>query len=189
LTPVFAKHLEAQLRQAGINSQASFAATIRSRMRKMLSDIKVGMKDWRDDSRCVVPHEFQHDDLKDHRGKHLVDAYQATLLRRTEQPLFLLRAMSQCGTLDDDAIDQWLRSEVIGPFEQTIRRIVGYLDGVVTGDRPQYELLDTAEHECVVLLQECSAVDIVGRYDGDNVRYREAHRRNFNQLFIRLFCL
>jgi superfamily II DNA/RNA helicase len=35
----------------------------------------------------------------------------------------------------------------------------------------------------VVLLQECSALEIVGRYDGENARDREAHRRNFNQLF------
>jgi ERCC4-related helicase len=40
-----------------------------------------------------------------------------------------------------------------------------------------------AERECVVLMEECSSVDIVGRYDGANVLYREAHRRNFNQLF------
>jgi len=39
-----------------------------------------------------------------------------------------------------------------------------------------------AERECVVLMEECSSVDIVGRYDGANVLYREAHRRNFNQL-------
>jgi superfamily II DNA/RNA helicase len=40
-----------------------------------------------------------------------------------------------------------------------------------------------AERECVVLMEQCSSVDIVGRYDGANVRYREAHRRNFNDLF------
>jgi len=30
----------------------------------------------------LVPAEFQHEDLKDHRGKHLVDAYQETRMRR-----------------------------------------------------------------------------------------------------------
>jgi superfamily II DNA/RNA helicase len=50
-------------------------------------------------------------------------------------------------------------------------------------ERPRDELVDMAERECVVLLQECKTIDIVGRYDGDKVRDREAHRRNFNQLF------
>ena len=184
LTPFFARHLEDVLRQAGIASTAAFSSAIRSRMRKALSAVKANMRGWRDEEFCLVPTEFQHEGLKEHRGKHLVDAYKATLLRRTEQPLFLLRAAMQCGTPDDEAVDQWLRSEVIGPFEQTMRRIVdSYLSGAVEQDRPRYELLDMAERECVVLLQECSSIDIVGRYDGDNVRYREAHRRNFNQLF------
>jgi hypothetical protein len=184
LTPIFASHLEDLLRQAGIASRVAFAGAVRTRMREMLSDLKVGMKGWRGDESSVVPLEFQLEVLKDHRGKHLVDAYQATLLRRTEQPLFLLRAVNQCGSSEDDAIDRWLRSEVIGPFEQTIRCIVeSYFDGEVEEDRPRLELLDMAERECAVLLEECGAIDIVGRYDGDNARDREAHRRNFNQLF------
>lgn len=106
------------------------------------------------------------------------------MLRRTEQPLFLLRAAMQCGTARDKEIDRWLRSEVIDSFEKTIRRIIdSYLAGAVAEDRPRYESLDMAEHECVVLAEESRSIDIVGRYDGDNVRYREAHRRNFNQLF------
>ena len=184
LTPVFARHLEDLLRQAGSGSPAAFAAAVRKRMREMLSDTKSGMTAWRDGDSCVVPWEFQHEDFRDHQGRHLVDAYVGTLLKRTEQPLFLLRAVNQCTTLDDQAIDNWLRSEVVGPFEQTLRRIVdSYLDGAVAEDRPRFELLDMAERECVVLLQECSAIGIVGRYDGDNVGSREAHRRNFNQLF------
>lgn len=184
LTPVFARDLEDLLRRLGRGSPRVFAAAVRTRMRQLLSDVKAGMTAWREGGACVVPWEFQHEDLRDHRGKHLVDAYQTTLLRRTEQPLFLLRAANRCTFADDDALDEWLRAEVIGPFEQTLRRIVdSYLDGEIAEDRPRFELLDMAERECVVLLQECSAVDIVGRYDGDNVRYREAHRRNFNQMF------
>src|SRR5208282_1466317 len=161
LTPVFARHLEDVLRQAGIASSAAFASTVRSRMRKALSEVKANMKSWRDDEFCVVPAEFQHEDLRDHREKHLVDAYQATLLRRTEQPLFLLRAATQCNAPTDEGVDRWLWSEVIGPFEQTIRRIVGsYLEGTVAEDRPRYELLELAERECVVLLEECKSIEI-----------------------------
>ena len=142
------------------------------------------MRGWREERLCLVPAEFQHEDLKDHRGRHLVDAYQTTLIRRAEQPLFLLRAAMQCGARTDEAIGRWLAAEVTGPFEQTIRQIIdSYLDEAVEEDRPRYELIEMAERECVVLMEECSSVDIVGRYDGANVRYRESHRRNFNQLF------
>jgi Helicase conserved C-terminal domain len=122
--------------------------------------------------------------LLKYRGEHLVDPCQARLLRRTEQPIFLLRALSQCGTLASDAIDRWLKSEVIGPFDETIRRIIGsHLHPSANQDRPREELIEMAERECVVLLEECRALEIVGRYDGDTVRDREAHRRNFNQMF------
>jgi hypothetical protein len=88
----------------------------------------------------------------------------------------------QSGARTDDAIGRWLHAEVTGPFEQTIRRIIdSYFDGAVEEDRPHYERVDMAERECLVLMEECSSIDIVGRYDGANVRYREAHRRNFNQ--------
>ncbi|WP_198026626.1 SNF2-related protein [Bradyrhizobium sp. ARR65] len=184
LTPIFVNHLEAVLRSAGIESRASFAAVVRSRMRSMLSDVKKRLKKSCGEMLCTIPYEFQHEDFRDYRGKPIVDAYQGTLLRRIEQPLFLLRAINQCDKPDDESIDRWLFSEVVGPFEETVRRIVvSYAGAADSEDGPNYELLDMAEHACLVLLQECSAVDIVGRYDGDNVRYREAHRRNFNQLF------
>jgi SNF2-related domain/Helicase conserved C-terminal domain len=184
LTPIFANYLDEVLRQAGLGTRAEFSSAVRSRIRKVLSDVKANMKGWRDERLCLVPAEFQHEDLKDYRGRHLVDAFQTTLLRRAEQPIFLLRAAIQAGARTDEAIGRWLEVEVTGPFEQTIRQIIdSYLDEAVEEDRPRYELIEMAERECVVLMEECSSVDIVGRYDGANVRYREAHRRNFNQLF------
>lgn len=184
LTPIFASYLDDVLRQAGLGTRVDFSSTVRSCMRNALSDVKANIRGWRDERHCLVPAEFQHEDLKEHRGRHLIDAYQTALLRRAEQPLFLLRAAMQCGARTDEAIGRWLGAEVIGPFEQTIRQIIdAYLDEAVEEDRPRYERIEMAERECIFLMEECSSVDIVGRYDGANVRYREAHRRNFNQLF------
>ena len=184
LTPIFESYLDEVLRQRGLGTRAEFSTAVRSGIRKALSDVKANMKGWREERLCVVPDEFQHEDLKDHRGRHLVDAYQATLIRRAEQSLFLLRAAMQCEARTEEAIGRWLAVEVTGPFEQTIRQIIdSYLDEAVEEDRPRYELVEMAERECIVLMEECSSVDIIGRYDGANVRYRESHRRNFNQLF------
>lgn len=180
LDAVFTSHLEAVLQAAGADSRASLASTVRARMRALLSKAKEDMECLPDGAQSVVSDAFQHEDLKAYRGKSLMDAYEARLLRRTEQPLFLLRALNQCASLDTHVIDRWLRSEVIGPFEQAIRHII---KSYLTGSDGSPERLEMAESECVVLLQECSALEIVGRYDGANARDREAHRRNFNQLF------
>jgi SNF2 family DNA or RNA helicase len=184
LDAVFARRLDAVLQETRADSQASLASTIRERMRVLLSKARDDMRQVWDGAPLAVPDTFQNEDLKAYRGKHLVDAFEVRLLRRTEQPLFLLRALNRCRTLDAEAIDGWLRSEVIGPFEEAIRQImISYLAPSTVDDRSSEERLEMAESECVVLLQECSALEIVGRYDGENARDREAHRRNFNQLF------
>lgn len=182
LDTVFTRHLEDVLQEAAIGSRASVASAIRKRMRALLSEARKEMKRKWDDALLIVPDTFQNKDLKAYRDKHLVDAYEARLLRRIEQPVFLIRALNQCRVLDADTIDRWLRSEVIGPFEQAIRHIINsYLAPLTVDDRS--ERMEMAESECAVLLQECSALEIVGRYDGENARDRESHRRNFNQLF------
>ena len=184
LTPVFANYLEEVLHQANLGTRAEFSSAVRSLLRKALSNIKTKLKSSYKENVCLVPAEFTHEYFKNHRGKHLVDAYQTTLLGRVVQPLFLLRAAMQSRTRSDDTVEHWLQREVTGPFEQEIRRIIeSYLDDVVEEERQRDELVEMAERECGFLMEECSSVEIVGRYDGDNVRYRESHRRNFNQLF------
>jgi hypothetical protein len=134
LTPVFANYLEVVLHQAVLGTRAEFSSAVRSSLKRALSDIKTRMKIWRNEGLCLVPDDFQHEDFKDHRGKPLVDAYQSTLLRRAEQPLFLLRAAMRSGARTDEAIGQWLQMEVTGPFEQTLRHIIeSYLGWVRKG--------------------------------------------------------
>lgn len=184
LEPIFQLELELRLGETGAGTPKQFAASVRSCINKSLSEIKARMKGWREERCCLVPDEFRHESFIEHRGRHLVDAYKATLVRRAEQPLLLLHAALHAGGHTADAIAAWVEKELTGAFEPALRRIVDtYLDEKPAEERPRYELLETAERECVALMEECTAVEIVGRYDGANVRYREAHRRNFNQPF------
>ena len=59
--------------------------------------------------------------------------------------------------------------------------IDSYLDDSPTLDSTRDELLVRAERELVKVIEEVSPIDLVGRFDGENVKSREAHRRNFNE--------
>ena len=184
LEPIFAAHLDERLREKGWGTREEFARRLRAAIKSALSDIKKRLQGWRSEQLCVVPPEFSHEDFVDHSGHHLVDAYRDTILKRVEQPLFLLRAVMKATGMADNELRAWVENEVTGRFEETIRHIIDYfLDGEPGEERPREELLDMAERECVVLLEEYKAVELVGRYDGANSRDREAHRRNFNGLF------
>ncbi len=179
LNPLFSDRLDELLREKGWGSRADFASKVRTSLRRALDAIREGMVE----KYCRVPDEYRHEDFVRHRGRHLVDAYRDTILERTEQSLFLLRAAMKVEDQGDEALRQWLDTEVTGPFEKTLRHIIDYyLDNQSGEIRPREELLDMAERECVVLLEECKSVEMVGRYDGANSRDREAHRRNFNGL-------
>ena len=184
LNPLFNDRLDELLCEKGWGSRVDFASKVRASLRRALDAIKEGMVGWKAEEHCRVPDEYRHDDFVRHRGKHLVDAYSAKILERTEQSLFLLRGAMKVEHLGDDALRHWLDTEVTGPFEKNLRRIIDYyLDDQPSEDRPWEELVDMAERECVVLLEDCKSVEMVGRYDGANSRDREVHRRNFNGFF------
>jgi SNF2 family DNA or RNA helicase len=186
LDPLFRHRLDELLREKGWGTRAEFASKVRDNLRRALDAIRKDMVE----EHCRVPDEYQHEDFVQHRGAHLVDAYRDTILERTEQSVFLLRAAMKVENQGDEALRQWLDTEVTGPFKKTLRHIIDYyLDGEPDEDRPREELVDMAERECVVLLEEYKSVELVGRYDGANSRYREAHRRNFNGLFNPLVLL
>ena len=82
------------------------------------------------------------------------------------------------------AYRNWVEEEITRPLEESFKRIIDiYFDDEPAEDRPLEELYDMAEREYVVLLEEYSTVELVGRFDGENTRDRETHRRNFNGLF------
>jgi hypothetical protein len=184
LNPLFSGRLDELLREKGWGSRSDFASKVRTSLRHALDAIKEGMVGWRAEEHCRVPDEYRHEAFLRHRGRHLVDAYRDTILERTEQSLFLLREAMKVEHQGDEALRHWLDTEVTGPFEKTLRHIIDYyLDDQPSEDCPREELMDMSERECVVLLEECKSVEMVGRYDGANSPDREAHRRNFNGFF------
>jgi SNF2 family DNA or RNA helicase len=71
---------------------------------------------------------------------------------------------------------------VTGRAVDTVRKVIDrYLDDSPHDDAPRETLLDHAERDLIVELEESKSIALVGRFDGDNVRDREAHRRNFNR--------
>jgi hypothetical protein len=183
LEPIFADFLSSQLKAKGGGSRDELADWIREHIRSCLASVKAEMSAWRP-GRCQVPVEFEHEDLAKHHGKHLVDAYRDTILRRAEQSLFLTRCVLPVGTLSDSLVHSWVESQVVEPVKKVLMHVVDdYLDDEPDEDHPREELVAMAERECIVLLEEQQSVGIVGRYDGANAKYREAHRRNFNRPF------
>lgn len=184
LISIFDKYLDERLQNMGWGKRQGFARRLSAFIKNDLDEIKKQLNENSSEIFCRVPQEFNHDDFKDHIGHHLVDAYRETLLKKTEQSLFLLHAAINAVSPDDTGLRSWVRTEVTGKFKETIAHIIDYyLDDEPGEERPREELLDMAERECVVLMEECKSIDVVGRYDGENSRYREAHRRNFNGLF------
>jgi hypothetical protein len=72
--------------------------------------------------------------------------------------------------------------EVTGRAVRTVRAVIDrYLDDSPHDDEPRETLLDHAERDLIVELEESKSIALVGRFDGDNARDRESHRRNFNR--------
>ena len=183
LEPIFADFLTGLLVERRWGTRDRLAGLVREQMRAGLASAKTAMSAWRPGF-CHVPTEFGHKDLEKHHRKHLVDAYRETVLRRAEQSLFLARCVLDVGAPSDTGVRLWVESQVVEPVKNVLMHVVDdYLDDEPDEDHPREELFAMAERECVVLLEEQQSVGVVGRFDGANSRYREAHRRNFNRPF------
>ena len=133
---------------------------------------------------CHVPDEFTHDDFIPHRGQSLLRVFHKPLQRRAVQSLALIDLLRDLPTHDDLAIERWITRELTEPIISTVKRVIDrYLDDTPHEDEPWDTLVDRAQRELVALLEETKSIDLVGRFDGDNVRDRESHRRNFNQKY------
>jgi superfamily II DNA or RNA helicase len=182
IAPLFDEHLKQSLLEHGWGSKEVFASRLREHIRQSLGDVK---RECREDypEFCRVPSEFQNKHFVKYRGRDLVDAYHDTLLGRTQQPLFLLRAATKAG-VGDVALAAWVCSEITQPFKEALTHIIDYyLDDTPGEERPREDLVEMAERECIMRREEYTSVELIGRYDGDNVEQREAHRRNFNDLY------
>jgi hypothetical protein len=129
-----------------------------------------------------VPDGFAHEDFARHGGRSLLHVFREPLRRRAVQPLALIDLIRSSPELDDARIGAWVDREVTGRAVRTVRAVIDrYLDDTPHDDEPRETLLDHAEQDLLVELEESKAIALVGRFDGDNSRDREAHRRNFNR--------
>lgn len=130
----------------------------------------------------LVPDNFEHDDFKRHRGRSILQVFREPLRRRAVQPLALIDLIRTAPEFNDAHIAAWVEQEVTGRAVDTVRKVIDrYLDDSPHDDAPRETLLDHAERDLIVELEESKSIALVGRFDGDNVRDREAHRRNFNR--------
>jgi SNF2 family DNA or RNA helicase len=183
LGPIFYGFLDKLLGQAGLGTTEALLSRVREQARKALASAGEKMLDQYAE-RCKTPTQFRHEDLQRFVGQPLLDAYQEMLIRRCQQPLFLLRAV-KCGVASSEvAIADWVTNELVKPVDVALRRIMDqYLSKETELSMDENDRLEIAEQEAVFLLEDCRSVDLVGRYDGSNSRDREAHRRNFNDFY------
>jgi hypothetical protein len=184
LVPVFDAFMAELLDEAGIGTVEEIQARNRELARQEMETARTVMLD-QFGTRCHVPEDFRHEDLKKCAGRPIWDAYWELLLRRCQQPLFLIRGLLDRELTSSTQLwETWLRRELVAPVDAALRRIVEHYfqDGEET-DESECDYLELAEREAVFLLEECRSVDLVGRYDGANSRDRESHRRNFNDFY------
>jgi SNF2 family DNA or RNA helicase len=183
LSPIFEDFLKKLLGQTGLGTTEALQVRIREQARTALESASAQMLD-QYGQRCKTPTQFRHEDLQKFVGRPLLDAYREILLRRCQQPLFLLRAVKCEAVSSEEAIAAWVANELVKPVDVALRRIVEqYLSKEAEFTVDENDRLEIAEQEAVFLLEDCRSVDLVGRYDGSNSRDREAHRRNFNDFY------
>jgi hypothetical protein len=184
LDPIFSSFLDRQLTQRGWGARVDVARRLREHIRAALQRTKDALSVAYPGS-CAVPVDFAHEGFARFRGRHLVDAYRDTILRRTEQALFVARCVLSVEEPTDSHLRDWVGEHVVEPVKRVLDHVIADYLAVheSDSDHPYEELLSMAERECVVLLEEQQSIEVVGRYDGGNSQYREAHRRNFNHPF------
>jgi hypothetical protein len=183
LTPIFDGFLEKLLDHGGLGTVEALQGRFREQARDALASVRERMLAQYSE-RCMTPVQFWHEDLRKFVGRPLLDAYREMLMRRCQQPLFLLRAVKRGAASSEESIATWVANELVKPVDGALRRIIDhYLSKEAEPSRNEDDRLEIAEQEAVFLLEDCRSVDLVGRYDGSNSRVREAHRRNFNDFY------
>ena len=159
------------------------------RVRKIVDEqLNIGERELKEDPatsvwRCV-PDEFIYEDFVKYRGRSILQIFREPLRRRATQTLTLIDLIRSTSVLDDAQIGSWVDKEIVGSVVSTVRSVIDlYLNDSPHDDEPRERLLDHAERDLVVALEESKSVALVGRFDGVNASDREAHRRNFNHRY------
>jgi ERCC4-related helicase len=163
-------------------SREHLARNVRRAVDEQLDDAERALKadpafaSWRH-----VPNEFEYEDFARYRGRPLLNVFREPLRRRAVQPLALIDLVRN-GACDEAGLAAWVDSQITGRVVGTIREVINrYLDDTPEKDEPRESLLERAERDLIVELEESKSIHVVGRFDGVNARDREAHRRNFNR--------
>lgn len=178
----FDRYLE-ELLSARQFSRSDLKATV---LRAVDERLKIADQELKDSSEYSawrrVPREFLHDDFKGYHGRPILQVFRQSLRRRAVQPLALIDILRSCPVLDYPQISDWVEREIAGNVIQTVRDVISrYLSNASLIDAPQDTLIDHAERDLIIELEGSKSVDVVGRFDGENPRFRESHRRNFNR--------
>lgn len=177
----FERYLASLLSDIGM-SREELARKVRSAVDQCLADDDRSLKldpayaPWRH-----VPEEFEHEDFERHHGRSLLNVFREPLRRRAVQPLALIDLV-RSGQCHDAALAAWVNKALTGRVAENVRAVINrYLDDSPDHDEPRESLLERAERDLLVELEESKSIHVVGRFDGENARDREAHRRNFNR--------
>ena len=164
-------------------SRLELGRKVREAVDQQLDDAERALKSdpafaaWRN-----VPDEFGHDDFERYRGRSILQVFREPLRRRAAQPLALIDLIRSAPHLDGHQVGSWIEKEVTGRVIRAVRAVIDrYLDDTPHDNEPRETLVDRAERDLIVELEESKSIALVGRFDGDNARDREAHRRNFNR--------
>jgi SNF2 family DNA or RNA helicase len=129
-----------------------------------------------------VPEEFGHKDFMRYHRRSMLQVFREPLRRRAGQTLALIDLTKRFPELDELQIAAWVDQEVTGRVVRTLRAVIDrYLNDSPRDEATRETMLDHAERDLIVELEESKAVALVGRFDGRNTSDREAHRRNFNR--------
>ena len=182
LVPVFNDFLLELLDEAGLGGIETVQARFGEKTRQALGRARKAMLALYGKS-CKIPVEFRHKDLSKFAGRPFLDAYEETLIHRCQQPLFLVRALLNRGATSDAEIAEWVDRELVTPVDDALRHIIKHHLPEEAPWTDEDDRLELAEQEAVFLLEDSRSLKLVGRYDGENTRVREAHRRNFNDFY------
>jgi hypothetical protein len=182
LTPLFEGFLAERLDQDALGTVEAVKARFRDCARRGVDRASKQLLGAYGDA-AVVPAEFRHEALREYAGLPLLVPYGERLVLRSQQPLFLLRAVLNGAAASDEVAARWVGEQVLKPVEAELRKILNQIVGQDDRGADESDQLEVAEQEAVFLLEDCRSVDLVGRYDGENIRDREAHRRNFNDYY------
>lgn len=128
-----------------------------------------------------VPEDLDQGVFAAYRGRPLLRVFREPLRRRAVQALAVIDLVRSSAGFEDSEIEAWVEQNVTGRVVSTVRGVIDRCCEDSTLEEPRDSWLTHVDRELTVEWEESKSVELVGRFDGDTVDDREAHRRNFNR--------